>query len=57
MREPLLYAKAALFVVLATLAATLLLAEERGPARALFLAVCISASCRAYDFAFYVLER
>ena len=53
----LLYLKAALFLLLGGLSATLLLADSPHLRTAALLAVCIWAFARAYYFAFYVLER
>jgi hypothetical protein len=49
--------KGALFVVLGTLAATGLLLEAQTLRAGLLLALTVWAFCRAYYFAFYVLER
>ena len=57
-REPkLLYAKGFLFLVLGCLAGGILLAEHPSWKAALLLALTIWAFCRAYYFAFYVIER
>lgn len=53
----LLYLKATLFVVLALLAGSLLLASHPDPLAPLLLALTVWASCRAFYFAFYVIER
>ncbi|MFH5804031.1 hypothetical protein [Alienimonas sp. DA493] len=52
-----LYAKGALFVLLGALAGGLLLARAPSWTTAGLLAVCVWACCRAYYFAFYVVER
>ncbi|NNJ25138.1 hypothetical protein [Alienimonas chondri] len=52
-----LYAKAGLFVALGTLAGGLLIARETSWTTAALLALCVWAFCRAYYFAFYVVER
>lgn len=49
--------KAALFVLAGLLAAALLLAERPGLRTALLLGVTIWSFCRAYYFAFYVVEH
>lgn len=57
-RDPrLLYVKGALFVVLGCLAGGILLAEHPSWKAALLLGLTIWAFCRAYYFAFYVIER
>ncbi len=56
-RPWLLYLKAALFVVLGLTAAAVLLAERPDLRSAALLAIAIWAFCRAYYFAFYVLEK
>jgi hypothetical protein len=55
--RPLLYAKAILFLLLAAMAAALLLAPAPRWRDAALLAICIWACCRAYFFAFYVIEH
>jgi predicted nucleotidyltransferase len=49
--------KGVLFLVLAIMAAGLLLAEQWSWTTALLLAIAVWASCRAYYFAFYVVEH
>ena len=57
-RNPkLLYLKGLLFLCLGCLAAGLLLAEHFTLKAGLLLAVAIWAFCRAYYFAFYVVEH
>ena len=57
-RNPkLLYLKGLLFLCLGCLAAGLLLAEHFTLKAGLLLAVAIWAFCRAYYFAFYVIEH
>jgi hypothetical protein len=57
-RNPkLLYLKGALLLLLGLLAAGLLLAESPTWRAALLLSVAIWAFCRAYYFAFYVVEH
>jgi hypothetical protein len=57
-RDPrLLYLKAALLLFLGMLAAGMLLAEHADWRTALLLAIAIWAFCRAYYFAFYVVEH
>ncbi|QDT18233.1 hypothetical protein [Alienimonas californiensis] len=52
-----LYAKGALFVLLGALAGGLLLARSPSWTNAALLALCVWACCRAYYFAFYVVEK
>jgi hypothetical protein len=52
-----LYAKGALFVLLAAVAGGLLLLEAPGLRVLALLLICVWASCRAYYFAFYVMEH
>lgn len=52
-----LYAKAAMFVLLGLMSAGLLLAQSPTLVTALLLATTIWAFCRAYYFAFYVIEH
>lgn len=52
-----IYLKGTLLVFLALLAAGLVLARAPGLDVAVLLAICIWASCRAYYFAFYVIEH
>ena len=49
--------KGALFLFLGLLAAGLLLAEHRSLVDAVLLLICVWGFCRAYYFAFYVIER
>ena len=57
-RNPrLLYTKAALFVVAGVAASGLLLAEHPGLRTAALLAIAIWSFCRAYYFAFYVIQH
>lgn len=53
----LLYAKGWLFVLLGLLATVILLVRHPHWDVALLLAVCVWSSCRAYYFAFYVIEH
>ena len=53
----LLWAKGALFLVLAVAASVLLLLEAASWKVAVLLAVAIWGFCRSYYFAFYVIER
>ena len=52
-----IYAKGILFVLMAMLAGGLLLAKVPRWDIAMLLVICIWASCRAYYFAFYVIEK
>ncbi len=52
-----LYAKGALFVLLGSLAAGLLILRDPSWTTAALLSLCVWAFCRAYYFAFYVVER
>jgi hypothetical protein len=52
-----MYLKAALFVVIGTVSAALLLEESFSWMTALLLVLVIWSFCRAYYFSFYVLER
>ena len=52
-----MYLKAALFLVIGMVSAGLILAESWQPKTALLLALTIWSFCRAYYFAFYVIER
>lgn len=52
-----LYAKGVLFVVLAAVAFSLLLLRAPRIDVAILLAIGVWASCRAYYFAFYVVEH
>ena len=53
----LLWTKGALFLVLAIAASALLLAEAASLKVAVLLAVAVWGFCRAYYFAFYVIEH
>ena len=53
----LLMAKGALFVLLAAAAGGLLILRSPGWDIFALLAICVWASCRAYYFAFYVIEH
>jgi len=53
----LLYLKGGLFLLAGLVAAALLLAELPTFKVALLLAICVWSFCRAYYFAFYVIER
>ena len=53
----LLYLKGVLFVVLAVLAGAMLLARVARIDVALLMMICVWGSCRAYYFAFYVIEH
>jgi hypothetical protein len=53
----LLWAKGGLFLALGALASALLLGEAPSFKVAALLAVAVWAFCRAYYFAFYVIER
>ncbi len=50
-------AKGILFLVLGLLSSALLLADSRSWRHAVLLALAIWAFCRAYYFAFYVIEH
>jgi hypothetical protein len=52
-----IYAKAILFLVLGLVAAALLLVEAPTLRALVLLALCVWAFCRAYYFAFYVIEK
>lgn len=52
-----MYLKAAAFVVICSLSSGLLLAKEPTVEVAVLLGLVIWSSCRAYYFAFYVIER
>lgn len=49
--------KAALLLLIAVISGTLLVLENPSWKVALFLALAVWASCRAYYFAFYVIEH
>lgn len=53
----LLWLKGALFLLLGALAATLLLWESPSLRVAGLLTICVWSFCRAYYFAFYVIEK
>ena len=53
----LLWAKGALFLVLAISASTLLLIDAASLKTAVLLAVAVWGFCRSYYFAFYVIEH
>ncbi len=58
LRDPrLMYAKAALFVVLGLMASALILVLAPDLRVALLLLLAVWAFCRAYYFAFYVIEK
>jgi hypothetical protein len=52
-----LYLKAVLLLVAGALAAALLLMRDPSPVTAALIAIAVWAFCRAYYFAFYVVER
>lgn len=52
-----LYLKGMLFLMMAVLAGGLLIAKAPRADIVVLLLVCIWASCRAYYFAFYVIEH
>ncbi len=52
-----LYLKGILFLLLALLAGGLLIARMPQPDVVVLLLVCVWASCRAYYFAFYVVQH
>jgi hypothetical protein len=52
-----IYFKGFLFLAIAALSAGILIAKTLRWDVALLLVVCIWASCRAYYFAFYVIEK
>lgn len=56
-RPSLLYLKAALFIVAGTVAGALLIAQQPSITTAVLLVITVWAFCRAYYFAFYVVER
>jgi hypothetical protein len=56
-RPWLLYLKGGLFVVTGTLAGGLLLIDGFSCRHAFLLAVCVWSFCRAYYFAFYVVQH
>ena len=57
-RNPrLMYAKAVMLLAIGLLAAGLLILEHPTLRNAALLLICIWAFCRAYYFAFYVIQR
>ena len=52
-----MYAKAALFVAIGILSVILIISEHPSAKLALLLLMAIWSFCRAYYFAFYVVER
>ena len=52
-----IWLKGGLFLLLGTLAGGLLLYEAPSLRVGLLLAICVWACCRAYYFAFYVIQR
>lgn len=52
-----IYVKGFLFVAIAALSGGILIAKTMRWDVALLLAICVWASCRAYYFAFYVIEK
>jgi hypothetical protein len=52
-----LWLKAGLFVVIGIVSAALVILENPTVRTALFLALTVWAGCRAYYFAFYVIEH
>ena len=52
-----IYCKGILFIVIAVIAATVILLRTPSLEIAVLLATCVWASCRAYYFAFYVIEH
>jgi hypothetical protein len=54
---PLLYIKAGLFVIAGFVAASLLVLRHRDLQAVVLVAIAVWAFCRAYYFAFYVVER
>jgi hypothetical protein len=56
-RPSLLYLKAVLFIVAGTVAAALLIVQQPSLTTALLLLIAVWGFCRAYYFAFYVVER
>ena len=52
-----IYLKAGLFLVIGVISATLLLADNFSWGRALLLGLVVWSFCRAYYFAFYVIEH
>ncbi|QDV46108.1 hypothetical protein Enr13x_60120 [Stieleria neptunia] len=53
----LIWAKGALFLVLGMLSAAILVARMPGLTEIALLCICIWAFCRAYYFAFYVIQH
>ncbi len=52
-----LYLKGALFIVLGLLAGGILLYEYHSFSHVVLLGICVWAFCRAYYFAFYVIQH
>lgn len=52
-----MWLKAALFLLIGFVAASILLIENWSWRTVLLLALCVWGFCRAYYFAFYVIER
>lgn len=52
-----IYAKAALFLIMAVVSTTVLLVEHWSWRFVLLLLISLWASCRSYYFAFYVIEK
>ena len=52
-----MWLKGWLFLVIGLMSAAVLLIENRSWRNALLLALCVWGFCRAYYFAFYVIER
>lgn len=52
-----IYAKGILFLLLAIIAGGLLIAQHPTARTIALLAICVWAACRAYYFAFYVIEK
>lgn len=58
LRDPrLIHLKGGLFLVLGIISGGLLLAERMTLQSTVLLAICVWAFCRAYYFAFYVIEH
>jgi hypothetical protein len=58
LRDPrLMYLKAILFLLIAAISSTLLLAEVFSIRNLVLLGLAVWSSCRAYYFLFYVLEH
>jgi len=52
-----MYLKAALFVVIGGMSSAVLVVRDPAPATVLLIVITAWAFCRAYYFAFYVIER